>query len=402
MEGLVKWDNMALVHNFFYIYQGFTYKMDESRDVIEKLVQITKIGALGDGEKVRIQALRLVRALRQTSNPLADHIQNEVFSQSFNQSTSSAIRRVKDSGLNSPVPADNETNSELLSVEDPIYLPNGFISSEEIRGPLNLIISERKSTKRLLDAGIIPTSKILFTGPPGVGKTVCAKYLAQKLKVPLLTLDLATIVSSYLGRTGNNVKKALDYAKSRPCVLLLDELDAIAKKRDDSSDVGETKRLVTVMLQELDQWQGDNLLIAATNHYHLLDAAVQRRFDQIVEFKRPKLEELMQVGTALVSGDGLPKAWIYFVASLMEETSYSDFQREINNLRKVLFLEGEAGALEHLKFLMERQCPVDDRQQRKNLALLLVTKGKSSQRTASKITGVSRDTLRSALAAGAQ
>ncbi|MCZ3019033.1 hypothetical protein NYY75_18565, partial [Acinetobacter baumannii] len=63
--------------------------MDDSRDVIEKLVQITKIGALGDGEKVRIQALRLVRALRQTSNPLADHIQNEVFSQNFDQSTSS-------------------------------------------------------------------------------------------------------------------------------------------------------------------------------------------------------------------------------------------------------------------------------------------------------------------------
>ncbi|PMU11718.1 MULTISPECIES: AAA family ATPase [unclassified Pseudomonas] len=376
--------------------------MDESRDVIDKLVQITKIGALGDGEKVRIQALRLVRALRQSSNPLADHIQNEVFSQNFDQGSANAIRRVKDSGLNSPVPADNESNSDLLSVEDPIYLPNGFISSEEIRGPLNLIISERKNTRRLIDAGITPTSKILFTGPPGVGKTVCAKYLAQKLKVPLLTLDLATVVSSYLGRTGNNIKKALEYAKSKPCVLLLDELDAIAKKRDDSSDVGETKRLVTVILQELDQWQGENLLIAATNHYHLLDAAVQRRFDQIVEFKPPKLEELMQVGIALVSGGNVPKAWIYFVASLMEETSYSDFQREINNLRKALLLEGESGAIEYLKKLLERQCAADDRVQRKNLALLLVTKGKSSQRTASKITGVSRDTLRSALAAGAQ
>lgn len=385
-----------------YRYQGFTIRMDESRDIIEKLVQITKIGALGDGEKVRIQALRLVRALRQASNPLADLIQTEVFSQSFDQGSSSAIRRVKDSGINSPVPADHETNSDLLTVDDPIHLPYGFISSEEIRGPLNLIVSERKNTKRLLEAGIAPTSKILFTGPPGVGKTVCAKYLAQKLKVPLLTLDLATVVSSYLGRTGNNLKKALDYAKSRPCVLLLDELDAIAKKRDDSSDVGETKRLVTVILQELDQWQGDNLLVAATNHYHLLDAAVQRRFDQVVNFQRPRLEELLQVGTAVVSSDSMPKAWVYFVASLMEDTSYSDFQREINHLRKVLFLEGESGAIEHLKKLLEQRCGVDDRLQRKNLALLLVKKGKSSQRTASRITGVSRDTLRSALAAGAQ
>ncbi|MDH1145247.1 ATP-binding protein [Pseudomonas mosselii] len=374
--------------------------MDEFRDVISKLVQITKIGALGDGEKVRIQALRLVRSLRETGSPIAELIQKEVFSQSFDQSASNAIRRVKDTGLTSPVPAD-ETNSELLNVEDPVLLPNGFVSSEEIKGPLNLIVSERKNTKKLLDAGITPTSKILFTGPPGVGKTVCAKYLAQKLKVPLLTLDLATVVSSFLGKTGNNVKKALEYTRSRPCVLLIDELDAIAKKRDDHSDVGETKRLVTVLLQELDQWQGNNLLIAATNHYHLLDPAVQRRFDQIVEFKRPGVEDLMRVGLQLTAGSNAPKTWIYFVASLMEGTSYSDFQRELNNLRKVLLLDGEQGAMEHLRTLLERQCPSDDRSRRKQLALMLVTKGKASQRTASKITGVSRDTLRSALSAGA-
>lgn len=375
--------------------------MDEFRDVITKLVQIAKVGALGDGEKVRIQALRLVRSLREAGSPIAELIQNEVFSQRFDQSAASAIRRVKDSGLTSPVPADNETNSELLNVEDPVILPNGFVSSEEIKGPLNLIISERKNTKRLIEAGIMPTSKILFTGPPGVGKTVCAKYLAQKLKVPLLTLDLATVVSSYLGKTGNNIKRSLEYARSRPCVLLLDELDAFAKKRDDHSDVGETKRLVTVLLQELDQWQGNNLLVAATNHYHLLDPAVQRRFDQVVEFKRPSTEDLMRVGGVLATGSGLPKDWLYFVSVLMQDTSYSDFQREINNLRKAQLLEGEVGATNFLKMLLERQCP-DDRAQRKQLALLLVTKGKASQRMASKITGVSRDTLRSALSAGAK
>jgi SpoVK/Ycf46/Vps4 family AAA+-type ATPase len=375
--------------------------MDEYMALIEKLVQITKIGAIGDGEKVRIQTLRLIRALRESGDPLADLIHKEVFSQKFDEVSASSIRRVKDSGISSPVPTDSESNSELLSVEDPIKLPNGFVSSEEIKGPLNLILSERKNTKRLLEAGITPTSKILFTGPPGVGKTVCAKYLAQKLRVPLLTLDLATVVSSYLGRTGNNLRKALAYAKNRPCVLLLDEMDAIAKKRDDSSDIGEVKRLVTVILQELDQWQGDNLLIAATNHYHLLDPAVQRRFDQLIEFKRPNVDDLMRIGMELSSSDEIPKAWMHFIASLMENTSFSEFQREINNLRKALVLEGENGALEYLRFLLERQCPGDDRARRKSLALLLVQKGKASQRTASKITGVSRDTLRTALAAGA-
>ena len=109
----------------------------------------------------------------------------------------------------------------------------------------------------------------------------------------------------------------------------------------------------------------------------------------------------MRVGAALTAGSDLPKDWMYFVSALMQETSYSDFQREINNLRKAQLLEGEVGATNFLKMLLERQCP-DDRAHRKQLALLLVTKGKASQRTASKITGVSRDTLRSALSAGAK
>ncbi|MEN2506884.1 ATP-binding protein [Stutzerimonas stutzeri] len=374
--------------------------MDESKEIIEKLVHITKIGAQGDGEKVRIQTLRLIRSLRDTHNDIAELIHQEVFSQKFNNSAASAIRRVKDSGISSPVPSDTETNNDLLSVEEPVSLPNGFIASEEIKGPLNLILAERKNTKRLIEAGISPTSKILFTGPPGVGKTVCAKYLAQKLKVPLLTLDLATVVSSYLGRTGNNLRKAIAYAKTRPCVLLLDEIDSIGKKRDDAADIGETKRLVTVLLQELDQWQGDNLLIAATNHYHLLDPAAQRRFDQVVDFQRPRLDDLLRVGASVVPNGELPKAWIYFVASLMDGTSFSEFQREINNVRKAKLIDGEPGALEYLKTLLERRTPTEERAQRKKLALLLVQKGKASQRTASKITGVSRDTLRSALTSG--
>jgi hypothetical protein len=109
----------------------------------------------------------------------------------------------------------------------------------------------------------------------------------------------------------------------------------------------------------------------------------------------------MRVGGVLATGSGLPKDWLYFVSVLMQDTSYSDFQREINNLRKAQLLEGEIGATNFLKMLLERQCP-DDRAQRKQLALLLVTKGKASQRMASKITGVSRDTLRSALSAGAK
>ncbi|EIY2608225.1 AAA family ATPase [Pseudomonas aeruginosa] len=272
--------------------------------------------------------------------------------------------------------------------------------SREIKGPLDLIVGEFKNLKKLSEFGISPTSKVLFTGPPGVGKTVAARYLASKLKLPLVVLDLASVVSSFLGRTGVNIKKALEYASSRPCVLLLDEIDSIAKKRDDISDVGEIKRLVTVVLQELDLWQSKGILIAATNHYHLLDPAVQRRFDRVVEFKRPGFLELLEVGGLLIRREEkVPKAWIVFMAKIMADTSFSDFQREVNNLRRHYLIEGEVGAEEYLRSQLEIMVRPEDRAFRKELAVLLVKDGRASQRSASRVTGVSRDTLRHALTA---
>ena len=97
-----------------------------------------------------------------------------------------------------------------------------------------------------------PTRSALFTGPPGVGKTLAAKWMARELGQPLAILDLSAVMSSFLGRTGSNVRAVLDFARDRRCILLLDEFDAVAKRRDDTSEIGELKRLVTVLLQEID------------------------------------------------------------------------------------------------------------------------------------------------------
>jgi hypothetical protein len=111
-----------------------------------------------------------------------------------------------------------------------------------------------------------------------LGDTLAARVLARTLGRPLLILDLAAVMSSFLGRTGGNLRHVLDYAKSIECVLLLDELDAIAKRRDDAGEIGELKRLVTVLIQEIDDWPSSGLLVAATNHPELLDPAIWRRF----------------------------------------------------------------------------------------------------------------------------
>jgi SpoVK/Ycf46/Vps4 family AAA+-type ATPase len=148
-------------------------------------------------------------------------------------------------------------------------------------------LRERVEVERLLREGFAPPRTLLLKGQPGTGKTMLARWLSLQLDLPLVVLDLATSISSFLGKTGANLRRSLDYARATPCVLLLDEFDAIAKRRDDSTEVGELKRIVNVLLKELEEWPLHSVLIAATNHPELLDPAINRRFDVVLQIPLP-------------------------------------------------------------------------------------------------------------------
>nr|WP_254628412.1 AAA family ATPase [Plantibacter sp. MCCC 1A11337] len=163
-----------------------------------------------------------------------------------------------------------------------------------VQGAVNLVVAEHSLPERLHEFGLAPTRAVLFTGPPGVGKTLTASYIAAELSLPLITLNLASLMSSLMGQTGKNLQEVLARAAEEPCVLFLDEFDALAKSRVDVSDVGEVKRLLNVVLQQLDQWPLGGLLVAATNHPQLLDPAVHRRFDTTIEFALPAFEERLR------------------------------------------------------------------------------------------------------------
>lgn len=193
-----------------------------------------------------------------------------------------------------PLPVDADSRQSLVKVEDPIAWDKDPVFSKETLTVFEQLLLEREYFDALLSEGVEPTRSIIFQGPPGVGKTMSARWLAGKLELPLLTLDLATVMSSFLGKTGSNVRAVLEHAMSFPCVLLLDEFDAIAKRRDDDRELGELKRLVTVLLQAIDEWPSTSLLIAATNHGELLDPAIWRRFDMEVAFEIPTLEMISE------------------------------------------------------------------------------------------------------------
>lgn len=181
-------------------------------------------------------------------------------------------------------PSDDDTRLSLVSVETDPSLPNAPVWPTEVAAPLGELVEQWRQTDALHAANLHPTCTVLLSGPPGTGKTLAARWLAREIGRPLVTLNLASVMNSFLGRTGQNLAQVLDYGRSSECVLLLDEFDALAKRRDDAQDVGELKRVVNVLLQAVDEWPSTSLLVAATNHPELLDRAMFRRFELVVDF----------------------------------------------------------------------------------------------------------------------
>ena len=294
--------------------------------------------------------------------------------------------------VESPLPVDSDTKLELLRWDGCPMVAVDPVWPKPVSKVLDEVITERRMEQRLWEAGIEPTKSLLFSGAPGTGKTYAATWLAEKLNVPLLTLDLSAVMSSFLGRTGNNIRTVLDHAKRSPGVLLLDEFDAIAKRRDDGLEIGELKRLVTVLLQEIDRWPAHSTLIAATNHPDLLDPAAWRRFDRVIEFPMPTQCEVEQLLRQLVpeSDDSIVSPKI--LASLLHNQSFSDVTRTVEYVKRVALVKNE-----RIEEVMIEVAADHCKSQSKRVRLAFARRlfeAEVSQRKIAKLTGFSRDTLR--------
>lgn len=190
----------------------------------------------------------------------------------------------------SPLPVDQETRYQIAMIEEPVTSDDPVLP-EAVLSHIQDFVRERELVETFLANDITPPNSLLLYGMPGVGKTMIAKWLSFKLNLPLVTIDLANSISSYLGRSGQNIKSLFQYAKAHNAILFLDEIDAIAKKRDDDSDLGELKRLVNVLLKEMESLPVTCVVIGATNHPTLLDKAIWRRFDRAIEIPLPSIEE---------------------------------------------------------------------------------------------------------------
>jgi len=291
-----------------------------------------------------------------------------------------------------PLPVDVDSRLHLLRVETEPTIDHEPVFTPELAAALTQIIAERRKAASLHRAGLQPTRSALFVGASGVGKTMAARWLARELKRPLLILDLAAVMSSLLGRTGGNLRQVLDYAKGINCVLLLDELDAIAKRRDDQGEIGELKRLVTVLIQQLDDWPSSGIVLGATNHPALLDPAIWRRFETHLEFPLPDREAIAQF-IAETLAPILPEAtaWTAPLAVAFAGKSFSDIEQKLIAARRYAAIN-DVPLSDRLAVLAGSQA--HGKAGRIAVATALVDHGLVSQRKARALTGVARDTIR--------
>lgn len=184
-------------------------------------------------------------------------------------------------------PFDRESKLETVDVLLPVESEDSLIFNERIEEEIKDFIISYYNKDKLISLGINFNNNLLLYGPPGTGKTSVAKYISFQLNLPLVIVKLDSLISSMLGSTAKNIRKVFEFASRNPCVLFLDEFDVIAKIRDDKHETGELKRVVNSLIQNIDEFSSNSILIAATNHHQLLDKAIWRRFDKILMLDLP-------------------------------------------------------------------------------------------------------------------
>lgn len=201
-------------------------------------------------------------------------------------------------------PVDRDSSLPLARVEYSQRYLSDLVLDNDVSQSLSRLVREVQSWPALDAANLPRRNRLLLSGPPGCGKTSAVSAIAHELGRPLVTARVEGLISSYLGETAANLSNLFAFASTGPYVLFLDEFDSLGKMREDASDHGELRRVVNAVLQQIDAYSGPSLIVAATNHSQILDSALWRRFDTVIELGLPDQQQIASLLTRLLPAQG--------------------------------------------------------------------------------------------------
>jgi SpoVK/Ycf46/Vps4 family AAA+-type ATPase len=251
-----------------------------------------------DGEKsddiVRVAGSIIDDERKKGHGKLADRLQGILEKNvNTNHSFKGELRSIFGSSI--LIPTDKRSNIPLAAHIPKNLLRHEMVLSDDVEEKIARIEKEYIARERLAHYGLKPRRRILLHGYPGCGKTMSAERIAWNIGLPFLKVKFEAVVSSYLGESASNLTKLFEAIKDYPSVLLLDEFDFIAKSREGKNDVGEMHRVVNILLNVLEDFNGPGLIIATTNLEGTIDKAIFRRFDDIIELPKPGQTEIKRI-----------------------------------------------------------------------------------------------------------
>lgn len=307
----------------------------------EQLKALLKSYADGDEERFYAIAIQVAaHAARQGHARLALELRTIVDNAKERSATTSRPR------LSLPIPLVQPRGdlALLLSATYPKTRLADMVLHSELHQRLQRILHEHRASHKLSAYGLSARRKILLVGPPGTGKTMSASALAGELNLPLFTILLDGLITKFMGETAAKLRLIFEAIGQSRGVYLFDEFDALGSERSSTNDVGEIRRVLNSFLQFLEQDPSDSLIVAATNHPQLLDRALFRRFDDVIEYLLPSDDQLRAIFQHRLNlFETSAVNWAH-VVSAARGLSYSEITRACEDVAKEVIL-GDASTV---------------------------------------------------------
>ena len=227
----------------------------------------------------------------------------------------------------------------------------------DIHRRITRVLTEQRQRAHLQAHGLMPQHRLLLVGLPGTGKTMTARVLAGELSLPLFTIQLHSLITKYLGETAAKLRLIFDAMNETRAVYLFDEFDALGTDRASHNEVGEIRRVLNSFLQFIEQDDSDSIIVAATNHPSLLDRALKRRFDAVIQYVLPSAAVALHVLRNRLALLKTSKVRWTVVQKATDGLSHAELARACENALKSAFLAGRTSleTAEIVEALKERQ-----------------------------------------------